>query len=219
MDLSLYLKIVKFNFLVYLTYPLEIAAYIAKYFVRIVFLFVFWNIVAQGAKYEIDTKELFSYFLLTTSISDILMNDNTNLGRTIRKAVLRNNISQVLIKPVRLIGFFYAQTIGMFSLRLILSCISLIIGLILNPPQNLVSIFLFILFIIEAFFISFSYNLFEGALSFVLTEVTGIKNTMHHITRVLSGQLVPLSFFPETIKNILLLTPIPIMAYTPVTAL
>lgn len=147
------------------------------------------------------------------------MADNTNLGRTIRKAVRRGDINQVLVKPVALVQYFYAETVGTIGIKLILAIFSIILGIIINPPTNPIAYILFFFFMIVAFFIAFSYNLFEGALSLIFTEVGGIKNAMHHVTRVLSGQLVPFTFFNEGLRTFLLLTPIPTMIYGPINAL
>ncbi len=218
MNFSVYFKVIKFTFLTYLTYPLEIVSYIFKYVIRVLFLLAFWNVVFSSSPVT-DNLNLVAYFLLATSVSDINMADTGNLGRTIRKLVSRGGINQALVKPVNLVAFFYAQTLGSIGLKIALAFISLIVGLIISKPTSWVSIVLFIVFFIQSIAISFAYNLFEGALSLNFTEVSGIKNAMRHVTRVLSGQLVPLNFFPEAIKNILLLTPIPIMVYSPVNAL
>jgi ABC-2 type transport system permease protein len=187
----LYISIAKFAFLKYFMYPLEIIVYIFRYALRIGFIVLFWNILAQGN--NLDSKALLSYFLLSTAISDIIMSDNTNLGRSIRKAVQRGEINNILIRPVKVIQYYYAETIGNMGTRLLIALITLIIGLILSPPQTVTSL--------------------------VFTEVSGIKNAMHHVTRVLSGQMIPLSFFPEFTRNILLLTPFPIMIFGPINAL
>lgn len=217
--MPLYIHIAKFNFLRILAYPVDIVAYILRYIVKLLFLLAFWNIVASTTNNNIDPQYLMSYFLISIGLSDILMSDNTNLGRTIRKSVQRGNINQILIKPVNLIYYFYAQTVGSIGLRMILGVFSIIFGVLLNPPQNLISILLFVLFMIEAFFISFAYNLFEGSLSLIFTEVNGIKNAMHHVTRILSGQWIPYTFFSESIRNFLFFTPFPIMVFGPINSL
>lgn len=217
--MSLYLYLIKFNFLRLLTYPVDIFAYIIRYIVKLLFLLTFWNVVSLTTHNAVDTHYLMSYFLLSIGISDILMSDNTNFGRTIRKSITRGKINQILIKPVNLVYYFYFETVGSIGLRVVMGIISIILGVFLNPPENIISILLFLIFFIEAFFISFAYNLFEGALSLIFTEVSGIKNAMHHVTRILSGQWIPFTFFPETLRSILFFTPLPIMVFGPINAL
>lgn len=219
MHLILYTKIIKFSFGTQLTYPLDIVADIIRYVLKIVLLLVFWSIVAISTSTKININELLAYFLMSTAISDISMADTGSLGRRIRRAVSQGSINQQLIRPVGIISYFYASTLGLILLKIILASISIFISLMINPPKSFLGIILFIIFFIYALSIAFSYNIFEGALALNFTEVNGMKNAMRHITRILSGQLVPLSFFPEAIKNILLLTPIPLMVFMPINVL
>lgn len=216
MGIFLYIQIAKFNFLKFFVYPFELVAYILRYVLRIGFLLALWNVISLGLNNTTDPNSLLSYFLLSTGISDLVMSDNTNLGRNIRKAVQRGSINNIIIKPVNIITYFYAETVGSIGVKFILAIISIILGIIINPPTGFISYVLFIVLLIEAFCIAFAYNLFEGALSLLFTEVNGIKNAMHHITRVLSGQTIPFYFFSESVRSILILTPIPAMIFGPI---
>lgn len=219
MDIQLYKKIITFNLSVNLTYPLDILAEIVKYILRILFLLALWSVIIEGSRINLNTQQLFSYFLFSTAISDLNMSDTGSLGRRIRRAISRGGINQILIKPVNIIQYFYASTLGEIGVKFILALISLIIGIMLNPPQTLTSAILFILFLGQSFFIAFAYNIFEGALALNFTEVNGIKNALRHVTRILSGQSIPLTLFPEVIKNILLITPVSLMVFAPINAL
>ncbi len=217
--MRIYLQVIKFNFLRYLTYPLEIVSSLLRNSLRIVFLVIFWTLVLETSNKGVTLASMMSYFLISSAIGDLLMADNTNFGRTIRKEVQRGRISQSLIKPLDLIPYYYATTIGQMAIKEIFSIFMLIIGLLIAPPKSFTSILLFIAFLIIAFAVAFAYNLFEGALSLVFTEVSGIKNMLHHITRVLSGLMIPLTFFPDALRNIINLTPFPVMIFGPTNAL
>jgi ABC-2 type transport system permease protein len=104
-------------------------------------------------------------------------------------------------------------------MRVLLALLNLIIGLAVFPPKNLVSIFLFVIFFISAWWISFAYNLFQGTLYFHLTDAGGVRNAINNFIRVFSGEMVPLFLFPFTLGQIVRFTPFPSMVYGPTIAL
>jgi len=175
--------------------------------------------VTLGSTNLFTQKELIAYFLLATSISDITMADSGNLGRTLRRSIRSGGINQILIKPMNAIFYMYSETLGQIGTKIILAILSLLVALTINPPTTPLSALLFIFFLINSFCISFAYNLFEGSLALNITEVNGIKNAMHHISRLLSGQIVPLTFFSEHLRNLLLVTPVPYLAFVPISIL
>lgn len=217
--MKIYLQVIKFNFLRYLTYPLEIVSSLLRNSLRIVFLVIFWTLVLETSNKGVTLASMMSYFLISNGIADLVMADSTNLGRTIRKEVQRGRISQSLIKPLNLIPYYYATTVGQMAIKEVFSVVIILIGLLISPPKSLTAILLFVVFFAIAFAVAFAYNIFEGALSLVFTEVSGIKNMMHHISRVLSGLMIPLTFFPEALRNVINLTPFPVMIFGPTNAL
>ncbi len=192
---------------------------ILKRILMLSFLVVFWSLISEASNNTINITDIISYFLIAQGVGELLMADNTNFGRTIRRAVKRGSINQVLIRPVELISYLYFTTLGERGVAMFWAIGSIIIGIIINKGITIYGIILFPLFFFSAFFIAFAYNLFEGAISFVFTEVSGIKNSLHHITRVLSGLVVPLTFFPEGLRNIVNLSPFPAMISAPTNAL
>jgi ABC-2 type transport system permease protein len=77
-------------------------------------------------------------------------------------------------------------------------------GLILFP----VSLFL-------AFLISFSIDYFIGLLGFYSESVWGLSITKEILVTVFSGALIPLQFFPDAIRNVLLWLPFQAIYHTP----
>ena len=104
-------------------------------------------------------------------------------------------------------------------MKLIIATISITIGLIIKPPTSFTAVGLFLLYLPLAFFIALAFNILEGALTFKLTEIAGIKNAFNHISRVLSGSLIPIYLFPENIKNIIECLPFSFMVFAPTNAL
>ena len=104
-------------------------------------------------------------------------------------------------------------------MRVILAIVSIIAGIIIHPPQNSLSVALFLVFFITALFTGLAYNIILGTMYFHFVDASGVKNAISHMSRLLSGAMVPIYLFPENFKNLILLTPFPGMVYGPVNAL
>jgi len=217
--MALYLQIIKFNFLRFFTYPLEMLVGVSQKLIEVAFLVIFWSLVLEKSTIDKDITKIISYFLISSSISTLTMSMNTNVGRSIRKQVKSGEINNILVKPVNLITYYYSYTFGNLGIRIIISIIAIFFGIFFAGNVTLVQFFFFLILLFLAIIVSLSFNIFEGALALVFTEVSGIKNSINHISRVLSGALVPLTFFPETIRSIIELLPFSVMIFGPASAL
>jgi ABC-2 type transport system permease protein len=74
---------------------------------------------------------------------------------------------------------------------------------------------LFPLSFIFAIVISFCIDFFVGLMGFYSESVWGISSVKEIILTVLSGALIPLQFFPEGIRNVLLWLPFQAVFHTP----
>ncbi len=91
----------------------------------------------------------------------------------------------------------------------------MIVGWIFLPPVAWWQILLFGVSLVFGFIISFVINLLVGCTSFWTSEASNLQNVASHFVRIFSGVMIPLSFFSPTVRNILLLSPFPAMAYLP----
>jgi ABC-2 type transport system permease protein len=66
-----------------------------------------------------------------------------------------------------------------------------------------------------AFLISFHFDYIVGLMAFYTESIWGISTTKEIIVTVLSGALLPLQFFPEAIRQVLLWLPFQTIYYTP----
>lgn len=161
--MKLYFKILAFNYKVYLAYPWEIVSKLFRSFLEIIALVILWFVISESGNLNRSITELLSYFLISSSVANITMSMNGNYGRTIRKLVKYGNLNQVLIKPVNVIPFLYAETLGQIAINHFTSIVNLIIGLIIFPITNSsLQLPLFFLMLLPAFIISFCFNLLEG---------------------------------------------------------
>lgn len=217
--MSIYWDIIRFNFLRFFAYPFEIIASVLKRVIEILFLILFWSLIVKGSNGQINISQIISYFFISMGIRDLVMSHWGPFGGEVGNQIKTGSINNYLIKPVSIIPTLYSISFGRNGMRVLLAIVNLVIGLIVFPPKNLVSIALFVVFFISAWSIAFAYNLFQGTLFFHLTDATGVRNALNNFIRVFSGEMVPLFLFPYALGQIVRFTPFPSMVYGPTIAL
>jgi ABC-2 type transport system permease protein len=75
---------------------------------------------------------------------------------------------------------------------------------------------LFFIYLAIIFLFSFAFLGSISLLSFWVTEAYAIRWAATILVRFLSGILVPVLFFPESIQKLLYLSPFPYLAYAPI---
>lgn len=210
-----YFYVLKYFALKYKQYPLEAISKIITRLLGILYLVIFWHLVLG----ESNIRHLISYFLIASGVFEITFSNNTKVGRAIRKDVLSGEMARVVVKPVSIIFYYYCKTIGDQIVGFVIALFCILAGIFLVDNLTVFSLLEFLILIFIAAISSIAFNMFEGALSIIFTEVSGIKNALNHTMRVLSGALVPLYLFPENIKSIVELLPFKVIVYSPVNAL
>jgi ABC-2 type transport system permease protein len=217
--MRIYFDIVGFSFLRFFSYPFEILAAAGKRLVELFFLIFFWSLVIQHTNQQITLSQISSYLFISMGISDLVMAKWGPLGSLIGTMNKTGQLSNYIIKPIELIPTLYSIAFGRSGMRIFLAVINVIIGMLIAPPQSIVSLLLFLSFLLCSWYICLAYNIFEGILFLHFTEASAIKNAFYHFVRVLSGSIVPLYLFPENMRNIIRFTPFPSMVYAPAHAL
>jgi ABC-2 type transport system permease protein len=215
----IYFDILRFSFLRFLSYPYEILAEIARTIVMMTFLMFFWSLIINNSSNSVTILNIISYFLIATGIKEIVMAQYGEFGGTLGRLIKSGEINNYLMKPNSAVFAIYATSFGRSGLPMFVAAIMIMLGLVVQPPQSIISILLFIAFFINALLISFANNLFEGTLCFHTTEASGMRNSVAHIVGVLSGIMVPLYMFPDWLEKIVRLTPFPAMVFGPTIAL
>jgi len=212
---KLLFEVAKFNALKMLAYPWELVAFFVQRFIGLFFLTIFWFAVAKSSSTMQSFQCLIAYFLVSSAVRDLTFSYEMKFGRGVQIMIKSGEISNYLIKPVSTIPFLFFGFVGQTWMSLFYSSIALIAGLIILPALSFVNLIAFLVFIVLAFFVSISFNIFVAIISFYIVEAGGFRNMFNHILRILSGALIPLTLFPTAIRSIVLLTPFPLVAFTP----
>ncbi len=152
-------------------------------------------------------NDTFMYLTLAASMSTLL---KTWGDWDMSRAMLNGNIILQLLRPLDYqiykifdnLGFVISNFVVIFIPSFVL------IVFIFNGGVALgINILFFIVAIIIAYLINNSIDFIIGSVSFYTESIWGISTTKDIIVLLLSGSVVPLPFFPETLRHIIELLP------------
>lgn len=217
--MQLYARIAWFNFSTYLQYPLEFLSAAVNPIVDLVLKLVLWGVIAASAPGTINFRHIIAYFLVATAISNGLLFNGLRFGGYLAKRIKYGEISRTMIKPVNVLHSLLAELLGNNGVVYGLSMSFMVVGLIIEPPQSLFSLGLFVIYMVLGLAISYAINLLIGTIAFYTTEAGSFKNVGTHIIRVFGGLLIPLNYFPNGLRQLALLLPFGTPIYGPTNAL
>lgn len=183
-------------------------------FIGIGGLLILWTVIYQTNKH-INVKEIVSYLLIAGSVRDVVDAQHLKLSKEIITEIKQGTISSYLLRPINTKLFFYFRFVGNRSINFVLDAILFVVALLINPPKSLMGLVFFMISVVLALGLAYCFNVLVGMTSFWTTEASGLRNVANHIIKVFSGSMIPLSFFPDITKNIILLSPFPALAYLP----
>jgi ABC-2 type transport system permease protein len=140
-------------------------------------------------------------------------------GIWLAKSIKTGTLSSDLVRPVPILSYTLASRIGDRLPVMILSVISVAIGLAVSPEVKLPGVFIAIAAMLCGFAVSVSINILIGTLAFITPEIQGYKNAISHVARFFSGLAIPLAFFPTAVRWYIELLPFAAPISTPIMTL
>lgn len=217
--MRLYIEIFKFSLLEEFSYPIEIIAFTIRKLINLGFLILFWFVISSSNPDTFTFQHIVAYFLVSEAIQDLTFTTRGRFGREIQKIIKSGSLSNYLVKPVHLLRFLYASFIGGRTSVTTYALLTLLLGIYLYPPKEPINLLLFPISLVLTAVTGVGINVFLGTLGFYSPEAGSIKNVYEHVSKILSGSLIPLSYFPLFVRNIGTFTPFPVLSYFPTTIL
>ena len=176
---------------------------------------------AQGAKLgSLTREEMVVYVFMSYVTSSLTM---ISVSRELGRDVVKGSVAMNLIKPIDYRLSLIAKGMGTVVYHFLIPGIFVWIGLelykvfILHLPA--VSAGNILWYLISVFFSFLIYVLFDfcfGMIAFFTTYIFGMQMAKDALLSFLTGQLIPLSFFPGIIQRLFDFLPFSSMVYTPV---
>jgi ABC-2 type transport system permease protein len=167
-----------------------------------------------------NVQNMIVYVFMTTVTTRFVSSD---ADRTVGLEVKDGSIAMNLIKPINYQVRILFDSLGGVIYNFIFVGLPIWIGLLAvrffscgELPPDIGTILLYLLSMLLSFTILFLFNFSFGLLTFYVTNLWGFRNLKNTLIAFLSGQLIPIAFFPKAVQNVLSFFPFSSMNYTPV---
>lgn len=216
MTLEPYVEFAKKAFAREATYRMEVLTEVGSLVLRVYLLRSLWTaLYAQNAMpLNLPLHSMITYATVALLMSLILEVDGTRL---IREKIRQGTIATDLMKPISVPFYFFSDGMGQTLLHAVLVIPSLLFALLLVridvPPPATLAVFAasFLLGYCVNFFINFLMN----SIAFWTLETFAIQLIVRWISDLLSGQIIPLTFFPGILGRIVAALPFAAVYSTP----
>lgn len=148
---------------------------------------------------------------------------NISISKTVSDDIVKGTVSMNLIKPIDYRMSLIARAVGDMVYQFLLPGIIIWIGLEIYRVQvlgeqvvSMVTILGYLISVVMSFLIYVLFDFCFGMIAFFTTYIFGMTMAKNAILSFLTGQLIPLSFFPEGVQRIFDFLPFSSMIYTPV---
>lgn len=165
-------------------------------------------------------NEMILYVFMTYVTGNLV---NVEIVGYMENDVREGAVVMNLIKPIDYRLSLISKALGCVGYRFLAPSIFVWIGLEIYKAavmgMNVISIGNALLYLVSTLFSVLIYQLFDfcfGLMAFVTTYMFGLKMAKNALISFLTGQLIPISFFPEIFQRIFDFLPFSSMLYTPV---
>ena len=198
------------------TYRMEVFTEVGSLVVRVYLLRSLWTaLYAQNiAPMGLPLHSMITYATVALLMSLILEVDGT---RQIREKIREGTIATDLMKPISLPMYFFSDGVGQTGLHAILVIPSILFALLLvriDVPSPAVFLAFLVSFAI-GYLVNFFLNFLMNAIAFWTLETFAIQLIVRWVSDLLSGQIIPLAFFPGVLGKIVFALPFAAIYSTP----
>lgn len=179
-------------------------------------IILLWSVIGTSSTGQSYTQ-LMAYFLVANGVRDLVDAQYGKFGSRVVDDIKDGKISAYLLQPTRTVIFMYFKHLGTRGVNIAFSLVYIVAGIVLAPPTSLLAGLLFFIVVGSGLVICMAQSTMVGCMAFWLTDAKATKNVVNHFTKVLSGALVPLSFFPVGYQVPAMLSPFASYAYLPAT--
>ena len=204
--MSAYLYIIKTRFLVSLAYRFEVLTSFLVQVILLVATVFFWKAAYSNMStiQSVDLQSMINYSIISTFISSFF---SPKVESNMRSNIRKGNVAVDFLKPVSIMGMYFADDIGGIISDLAQKFIPIFIfaGIFfgLPMPSSFANLVLFILSTAFGFLILWIIDAIFGLFNFWVIDLGPIGAVKGYIIQFLSGSFIPLWFFPTKIAAVM----------------
>ncbi|MFZ0738099.1 MAG: ABC-2 family transporter protein [Candidatus Acidiferrales bacterium] len=216
--LAAYLEFARIGFVNILAFRLRYYTGIITYLINVTVYYFIWTAVYGGGK-EIAGFNL-AQMLTYVSVGWMLRSFYWNtIDQEMAYEVIEGKIAMDLIKPVSVLWMWFSRAMGESAFRLVLLTLpTAVVVAAIFPVQRPASGLDFALFLAAAlgsFSLMAAINFMIGTCAIPLKSILALIRAKYWLVELLSGLLIPISFFPGPVQKIMAVLPFEHIAYTP----
>jgi ABC-2 type transport system permease protein len=217
-----YVEFAKVAFSREATYREEVFTHIGSVALRVYLFYALWSsLYAGGGPREgFSLQDMITYATLGLLLGQVF---GVNGAYVIREKIREGNIAIDLMRPISVPMYVFADTIGQtgFALLQMVPALAIAVGLLalnhahMSLPASPVDALAFVVSVCLGFVVNFFLDLMMATVTFWTMEIFGFQLMVQFITTLLSGQIIPLQFFPAAIRPLALNSPFAAIASAP----
>lgn len=187
-----------------------------KYAVMVILTAMVWlAVMKENPNLGYSINETITYFVFAA----ILYSFSSFHTWYIEEDIKLGMLSKYLLKPISPFLYYFSHQSANAVIETVVKMgvfLPILWGLGFLPSIQLQNTLMFFFFLPFIFFFSFSLFTLISSWSFWFTDVFAIRWSLTIIFRLLSGMMVPLSFFPSSVQQILFYLPFQHLVFTPI---
>ena len=213
-----YLAFARIAFLKILAYRLRYYTGIVTYMVNVSVYYFIWKALYRGKESlgEFTFEEMITYVSVGFIIRTFYFN---NIDREIANDILLGHIAAKMTRPVNYQWMNIAQAAGESFFRLFMftvpTALAILLVFPLRAPASLHSALAFVAALLFSFMVFAALNFLVGTCAVYLHSILGLIRAKYFLVEILSGLLIPISFFPDTLAEISRWLPFQLISFTP----
>jgi ABC-2 type transport system permease protein len=213
-----YAEFSRVGFVNILAFRLRYFTGIITYFLNVTVYFFIWSAVFRSAQSiaGYTLPQMLTYVSVGWIIRSFYWN---TIDQEMAYEVIEGKIAMDLIKPVSVQWMWICRAMGESAFRLGLLTLptAIVVALVfpVQGPASRENLALFVIGVIGSFFLMGAINFMIGTCAIPLKSILALIRAKYWLVELLSGLLVPISFFPDKLQKVMAVLPFEHIAYTP----
>jgi ABC-2 type transport system permease protein len=213
-----YWQFMRLGYITYLAYRFQVLASFVSYLLIIALNYFLWKAVYSGRQViaGFTMEQMMTYVVIGWSARTFFAN---RIDRMIGDAVRDGSIIMDLLKPTNFQLYHYFRSFGRAVFMFIFMTLPIIVvASVLFPvqlPSGKLGPYLFPLSMVLSFFLHAGISYLTGLVAFFTRNNEGVFRFKQLLVEVFSGVMIPITFFPGWVQNVLFWLPFKYIAYAP----
>src|SRR5690349_13868371 len=217
-SLAPYAEFARVGFVNILAFRLRYFTGIITYSLNVTIYYFIWSAVFRSASSfaGYNLSQMITYVSVGWIIRSFYWN---TIDQEMAYEVIEGKIAMDLIKPVSVQWMWIFRAMGESAFRLGLLTVptAIVVALIfpVQGPASKTDFALFLVGVLGSFFLMGAINFMIGTCAIPLKSILAMIRAKYWLIELLSGLLIPMTYFPKTVAKVLAWLPFEHIAYTP----